>query len=502
MKARYMVSFGDYLKNDILKNDRFLWTVVVLFLLFGLLEASSGRYYIDDLQRSLFGTQYWGSDGRPVSTLFFVLSDLNIPLIDISPLPQLLAAILMSGLALVIAHHFKMRRDFISAIILSFTFMQPFFLQNLAYHFDSETMALAVFLAGIAIAFPATRIGPFLAGSLCLYLSLGTYQAGMNIFLMLALFEAIQAFLMPGRIGFFPYKKLFLRAIQLMGAILIYKLTFARLVSFYARSHSSMLPVHRLYSGIIQNDLNFLHYMEACLRGSVFYPCVFLLGCGGLCGLYAIARCDASILNKLLILVGFAVGLPLCVLGMMPLLAEPVIDSRTLIGFGFLVAICAILFRQVCSRFMVTAVLANVAIVYVGWSFLVVGVAFRNAEAKQAEQEGVIASLMVNDIGRLVHDDGVTKYITHGREDMDPVTRHYADRIGLIDLITPYYLDEFSNNVWLTMDHYGLDHFYYSFNTEKHLDCNENIVVRNRYYWIYRKGDVAYVDFTRGASCH
>ncbi len=110
------------------------------------------RYYVDDLGRVRSGYTGWTGDGRPLTS--FIMQSLNMgtPLTDLTPLPQMLAALLLGGCALLVARKFGIRDAATAAMAALPLGASPFFLENLSYRFDVLTMVLAVTLALLAVA--------------------------------------------------------------------------------------------------------------------------------------------------------------------------------------------------------------------------------------------------------------------------------------------------------------------------------------------------------------
>ncbi|HTK00631.1 MAG TPA: glucosyltransferase domain-containing protein, partial [Bordetella sp.] len=115
------------------------------------------RFYIDDLGRARSGYLGWTSDGRPLSNLVVETLNLGAPISDLSPLPQLLALLLLAYLAVTLARKFEIPGAWRAPLILAPLAANPFFLENLSYKFDVLPMTLATALSCMAVtAIPRT----------------------------------------------------------------------------------------------------------------------------------------------------------------------------------------------------------------------------------------------------------------------------------------------------------------------------------------------------------
>ncbi|MFQ1038290.1 glucosyltransferase domain-containing protein [Citrobacter koseri] len=137
--------------------------------------------YIDDLARMAVGYG-WNQDGRVFATLVMKSLSLGYPLMDISPIPTLLAvfSLLLSGY--IISDAMNIEGRYSKAIIAISMISGPFIVQNLSYQWDSLPMALSMLFVIAPIVFIENRVKYIASTSVALTLSMYLYQATIFAF--------------------------------------------------------------------------------------------------------------------------------------------------------------------------------------------------------------------------------------------------------------------------------------------------------------------------------
>lgn len=135
---------------DVIKKMYRQYIVLSVVYILGLLSIiRSNFYYIDDLYRNIKGTSLVGSFSRYVSGYLSTAVHGNGWLTDISPLPQILAALIMALAAIIMLYVISERTDFrVTDIICLISFgLSPYFCECLSYKYDAPYMALSVLVA-------------------------------------------------------------------------------------------------------------------------------------------------------------------------------------------------------------------------------------------------------------------------------------------------------------------------------------------------------------------
>lgn len=164
------------LTNDISSKAR-LSAAFILSFLFIYPIYSSGVYYIDDLERSQNAISGWTGLGRPLSDfIFYLLSLGNKGSIDVSPLPQIASIVLMAASIYYFAGRMFSSKSVSTIAVSSLVFLNPLFLHNISYRYDSLSMVLSLSFCLYAFSIQSKNLPNRIAcksllifGSLCLY---------------------------------------------------------------------------------------------------------------------------------------------------------------------------------------------------------------------------------------------------------------------------------------------------------------------------------------------
>ncbi len=165
-------------------------TLLFIAILLPILLAD--RHTNDDLLRALSGNYGWTENGRHLTNaLMRVLQFGASRVIDLAPLPQLLAVLALAWAGTLVARRFAVTPAWLGVLVALPLGAQPFFLENLAFRFDAPFMALAVALALLPVVSPE-RLRSW-RGALVLLASLALYQPAITVFVIFALLEAAVA---------------------------------------------------------------------------------------------------------------------------------------------------------------------------------------------------------------------------------------------------------------------------------------------------------------------
>ncbi len=176
------------LTSHITKEKGFIISLL-LSTLFAYPIINSGVYYIDDLARSQTGFLGWKSLGRPLADyIFYFFSFKSRQSVDVSPLPQLISILLMALTINFASDKLFKFRSISSVIGSSLIFLNPLFLHNLVYRYDSLSMVLSISSCIFAslTSFNNKKID-FIIKSVLIFSSLCLYQVSAVCFIMICL---------------------------------------------------------------------------------------------------------------------------------------------------------------------------------------------------------------------------------------------------------------------------------------------------------------------------
>jgi len=426
-----------------------LFGVYYLLILYPILRAD--RYCNDDLIRALLGNYGWNNNGRPLATLVMrVLESNSQRIVDISPLPQIAAIALLAWIGVLIARRFAIRSPALAVMLALPLGAQPFFLENLAYKFDSVCMALALLLAVLSILANARGARAWWLGTLALLASLTLYQPALNAFLVFAILEAAVSHFERTPVRGIALR-LGMRAVQVLVALLVYRWVFAASLQDWVKQHSATVDVFRDGALIVQNASAFLRFIAdafttraLALHGPVLLivlalPLAMSLRCAltdGRAGRAwrAIQRLGIGLLLLCMALLG--------VVGPMLLLADPVMMPRVLPGFGALLA-AALIAAHVVLRQWPRSERWQLALgAVLGLGMAAYAAAFGNAAGAQQRYEVAIATQLAEDLDRLREEGSVQSYVIAGSAGLAPVSAHAARHFPLIHHLVLSYLRE------------------------------------------------------------
>lgn len=150
--------------------------------------------YLDDLGRKHSGYHGWLDWSRWFTQAFSNIIHADWYLTDISPLPQLLACLLISVGGIFLLDIFRNGKsiDLWNVIAVSFVGLTPYFLGMISYKYDSPYMAFSFFVSIVPFLFyKKNEIAYMSISFICLILMCTSYQASSGIYPLLAFFLAM-----------------------------------------------------------------------------------------------------------------------------------------------------------------------------------------------------------------------------------------------------------------------------------------------------------------------
>lgn len=174
-----------------MKRDISHYMLAVLFYCLPFMLADN--YYIDDNGRATEGYAGWGKDGRPLADMLMRLLNFSHRLVDLHPLNLFICALLLA-VAFAFLNKDLSRKEsdkntafFIPLLLIG----NLFYLEALAYRFDSITITFSVCCAVFAARFyPGSKQNFFFTLILAVAV-LCLYQSVFNVFIILCLLNFI-----------------------------------------------------------------------------------------------------------------------------------------------------------------------------------------------------------------------------------------------------------------------------------------------------------------------
>lgn len=460
-----------------------------------------GRFYIDDLGRSLYGYTAWGYDGRPLSDLVMTILSMGSPLLDLTPIPQILAVFaLSSSLAFWGVKYFNKSDPYLISAGLFFFISTPLFIENLSYKYDSLPMSLSVAVLLLSFGFKNRKVSFFLT-SVSAIISLSLYQASIGLFITLTIIDLIH-----GRYLIINKSTLkdslttaSIYALSFLIGVLFYKFVIVKIFASggYSDLHSKTIPL----------DKNFLNHMIINIKkiydwfltplfesSKYIFTFTFIALLSSIL-LISISTTDRFI-NKIancFVLLALALLIFLSSFIHIALLNEPVFAPRVLIsmtGFGLFTSYLIIsAFKcRVKSYILITP--------YIVFS-MIFSFSYANASKAQERTDELLSTSIYNDASHKNHSfDSV---IVFGLMPSSLQRELIISRFPIMNSLIPLYL----NNNWswgsMLLKHYNLNLKPTEITADfKVKVCNETPFIDAKDYLLYALDHTLVIVFNKG----
>ena len=375
--------------------------VLLLFSAYGLALLALIRAnctYVDDLSRSIIGYHGWWDWSRYVTEVLSCLVHMEPRVLDISPIPQLLAAFLMAVAGVVVIYSFTAKKE-IRLPMLAATLpmgLSPWFLECFSFKFDAPYMALSVLASVLPFLWWGKEQKKFYVASfLCVLVMTMTYQASSGIFVIETLFLAFLDWLRGESL-----KKLFHWIIR-SGVVYVAALLLFRIALMRTPTEEELNYVSVGMLSLQDGPTVLWKHMQ-----------VYLLTALGDLSLVGKGLCFAAVVDFLLHAWNFTqrnrwftmgMLLPfllLCAIlsdGVYLLLKQPLFYPRGMLGMGIFVSFALISYLCVAGKKMIPSVL----VCLIAWHLVTLTAAYGNALADQKRYTDFRVQLVVQDLNRL-----------------------------------------------------------------------------------------------------
>ena len=375
-------------KKEFISSVFFLFIMYVIAI-FSIIRANF--YYIDDVRRSIDGHGMRGDFSRHISQFLSYFLHTDSRLTDISPLPQLVACLLLAlaGFILVkIICHKPTKYLLLASLPLG---LSPYFLSCLSYKFDAPYMALSILVSVFPFLF--MQKNRWLYACICLVSILimtMTYQAASGIFVMMALFIFFTNLIYKKDTVKNNFIFLGISAMSYFVALMMFQLFFKEQIVSYV---STALPNIKdmpavflrnveIYFTNINNEFNEKWKILSIIIMAIFYVKTIIF----------------SKVNKILSIFLTPVVLALLLIfsfGLYSILEYPLFAPRTMYGIGVFLAIICV---DIC--FSLKKIVSFPAIVLC-WCFFVFSFAYGNALDDQKRYNNFRTELLLHDLSTL-----------------------------------------------------------------------------------------------------
>lgn len=323
---------------------------ILLFIFVGFLASLplviNGSPYMDDYARTAIGYYGWEFDGRPLTNIFYKIISGNGHIVDIYPLSQVAAYILLAICGYIITRNLK--TSLFEKVILSAPIIfNPLIVGGFAFRYDAITIAFSIILSVLPfMSFNITSYQRMAISTICLAASFCFYQASPAIYITLTIlfsfyhlnsndiFSSVKYLLCNAAsfiLGFSLYKTI----IHLFGSIGSTASSKSELVNINAEGYKSAISTIITASKLLVSSYN-----DACV---IFFIVLFF---SGLFVFYS--KSDRTAQVKAIVVSASVICfilLFISTLVMVSVVKNPPVLARSFPAFGFFVSsACAMIF--------------------------------------------------------------------------------------------------------------------------------------------------------------
>lgn len=463
-------------------------TIIYLVGISSLLRANF--YYIDDIARANEGYTQWEYYSRHLMVLsgFFLHADTYLT--DISPLPQLVAAVFMAMAGTISIYAITGKKDFSGWYLIAAVPMglSPYFLECFSYKYDSAVMGLSVLLSVAPLLFASASAGKYaFATFLCTLCMCMSYQAAAGIYPVLVVLICFQRWLDRQ-----PLPKVFrfawISAASYLAGLLVFRLFIMTPVDNHA---SSDLPaMGALLPSAISAYKKYLKYFLTDFKVE------WLLFISILCVCFLYASCRTAKRTKpLAALLAFPVLLAVAALslGVYPFLAGPTFYPRSMYGIGCTIALLTIF---TFSR-MPQLLPAKIASFLLSWCFFSFAFTYGNALYVQSQYTDYRIMITIDDLieSGILDEPGEKTMRISGSIGYAPAIRHMPQDFQILNRLVPITFQD-SEEYWGT---YGFKNYYglsgvRVVSSGDYWEMDLPVIARSPYHTIYSDGEVIWLN--------
>ena len=409
--------------------------------------------YLDDLYRSVSGDRGWYDWSRYVSEFasIFVHADTNLT--DISPLPQLLAILILSVSSVLLVYVTGNKQITIARLLASIPIgLSPYFLGCLSFKFDAPYMALSILASIIPFLFISRKKAFLFCSVVSLLIMCMTYQTASGIYLLIAILLCFQDWNRRKKSTKEILSFLGMALLAFCFAMILFKLFIMKTIDLtdYNYTTTEMHRLSTMVSGILINVKDYLMTIHSD------FGMTWKIGIVLVCILFVIKSIHLSLQKKTLVffvsilVIGSSFILSF---GIYSLLTTPMLFPRSLYGFGVFLAILCI---YVVSDYKKIAAITALALNY---CLLTFAFSYGNALADQARYAEFRISILLHDLSSLYPDHRVSIQLEN-RIDYTPLVKNISKHYPVIEKLVPTRLGTGMEGR-VGIDYFFCDNYYY-----------------------------------------
>lgn len=432
------------------KSVKKVFFIICMIYMIGICAILRANYnYIDDMGRVARGYRAWDNFSRILSNILSVFVHAGSYLTDISPLPQMIAIVILAGSGVLMLCIIYDRRQFsvweMAALIL--LGLNPYFLQCLSYKYDAPYMALSVMGSIMPLYFRRKKLYTYVCASIVGSLVVcTTYQAATGIFPMLVIVLALRMWNQKEKIE--EIGRFCVRSLMSYGAgLILFRAIIMMPVNDYV---SSSLPdLKNLAPCFLKNLIKYYTLVKGDFK-TVWLLLIFACAIGYVWSIVHKSK-QKKYMSFVMALLSVVLML-FCCFGVYPVLETPLFQPRAMYGFGVFVSVMGIMAAEGKGGmpFKLSALMLS-------WMFFAFAFTYGNSLYVQKEYTNFRMQEVIDDLddmGILLAGDPVTVQIS-GTIGQSPVLRNMPQDYEMLNRLVPITFN--GTNYWGTYEFY---HYY------------------------------------------
>ncbi|HAS0821294.1 TPA: hypothetical protein I3317_001051 [Enterobacter cloacae subsp. cloacae] len=326
------------------KTDR--WELSIAFALsvvFVIPFAIHNVYFVDDWLRADLGTTSWEGNGRPLSSIIMSILSLSPlkyfgdgVLFDTFPFNLFASSAIMVLSGYIICNVILIKNSAIRVMIMIAPVVNPYWIGNIAFRFDSLVMSMAFLFAVLTVFFIVS------GGVFNLFLSLISatamlclYQAAINVIVSFALIVEIAKLRSNGYS--ILRESAILKSLAIIGiSYVLYKLFIYKHldISDYTKTSGELIGIDARSFGLIMENIQSLSKAIFVLPGNMIAFLILMIIIVSIC---LSLKIHADTVVKRIVFFATPFAIFALSFGFLSLLKNPAISSRVFISFCFVI---------------------------------------------------------------------------------------------------------------------------------------------------------------------
>lgn len=368
--------------------------------------------YQDDVKRIIAGHKSWVGASRYVSEILSVFLHSNFYLNDIAPVPQLLAMLILAFSSLVlcyIVNDGKITK--ISLLASTLMGICPFYFENMAYKFDSPYMAIAMLFAILPFLFREEKITYASTSVISLLVVLTSYQAGNSIYIILAIYLALQMILSK-KSGKEIRNFILISIGSYIAALVLFRLIIMIPTEATISERDTTTGGLQIFEIIKTNFTGYFHFIFTrygnlwikifTLISIILFPVNFVKN-------HPECRIKALLLSlaSLFLMTALSFGAYL-------IIGNTVIHDRAFMGFDVLIAVIVLSNLNIESKGKKYKVFAGIVSTALFWGFFINSTVTGNLLIKQQEYTNFRYTILLDDLSEIINPEEENKTLIIG----------------------------------------------------------------------------------------